>query len=271
MSHWNILGISPTNEIKDIKRAYAKKLKAARPDENPHAFQALYQAYQFALDYAARCNSINNQSHAIQSGAIEATDDRDAVNFVESSTEEKSEEQIAIEQEHQLRLAEFQRILSEVEKLLAEQKVGGAMEPWKFIVQSPYILEDQFNWLLGKEIFRVFSDYLHQRVRSRGRYYARHIRHELLFYCDEIFSWRNNSRYLESEFGEEICKTILIVLDENRPRVDGFGVRGGTLITDPNKSLASKNPDDINFVATVVKIIFFIVVVGHIINQIIKY
>ncbi|WP_233121351.1 hypothetical protein [Agrobacterium vaccinii] len=34
-----------------VKRAYAKRLKATRPDEDPVGFQALHQAYQQALDF----------------------------------------------------------------------------------------------------------------------------------------------------------------------------------------------------------------------------
>ena len=34
-----------------VKRAYAKRLKVTRPDEDPVGFQALHQAYQQALDF----------------------------------------------------------------------------------------------------------------------------------------------------------------------------------------------------------------------------
>ncbi len=39
MSHWDTLGIAPTNDRKTIKRAYSKLLKITRPEENPEGFQ----------------------------------------------------------------------------------------------------------------------------------------------------------------------------------------------------------------------------------------
>ncbi|MBK8452181.1 MAG: J domain-containing protein [Thiofilum sp.] len=52
MSFWDELGIEATNDKKLIKKAYAKRLKVTRPEENAAAFQELYNAYQRALSYA---------------------------------------------------------------------------------------------------------------------------------------------------------------------------------------------------------------------------
>jgi len=57
MYPWNILAISPSHDKKDIKRAYAKKLKTTRPDEDSQAFQELHRAYKEALHLA------NNPHH----------------------------------------------------------------------------------------------------------------------------------------------------------------------------------------------------------------
>lgn len=52
MSQWEILGIEPSADERVIKRAYAQRLKVARPDEDPKQFQALRTAYEYALDTA---------------------------------------------------------------------------------------------------------------------------------------------------------------------------------------------------------------------------
>ncbi|MFR3959916.1 MAG: J domain-containing protein [Streptococcus salivarius] len=43
MTHefWSILGIQPTNNLKDIKRAYAKQSKVYHPEDDPENFQRL--------------------------------------------------------------------------------------------------------------------------------------------------------------------------------------------------------------------------------------
>ena len=49
MNFWSILGIQPTNNLKDIKRAYAKQSKVYHPEDDPENFQRLQKAYQGAL------------------------------------------------------------------------------------------------------------------------------------------------------------------------------------------------------------------------------
>lgn len=49
MSAFEFLGLDSTAGERDIKRAYAQRLKSARPDVDPQAFQALHEAYQAAL------------------------------------------------------------------------------------------------------------------------------------------------------------------------------------------------------------------------------
>jgi len=46
---WALLGIAPTRQAHEIKRAYAARLKTVRPDDDPAGFQALRQAYEWAL------------------------------------------------------------------------------------------------------------------------------------------------------------------------------------------------------------------------------
>lgn len=51
---WALLGIGRDADIGEIRRAYARKLKVTRPDEDPAAFQALVAARGAALDHAQR-------------------------------------------------------------------------------------------------------------------------------------------------------------------------------------------------------------------------
>lgn len=65
MSIWHHLEIEATNDIKKIKRAYAKKLKQTQPDENPVAFQQLHGAYKAAIKqakYYKQCELENAES-----------------------------------------------------------------------------------------------------------------------------------------------------------------------------------------------------------------
>lgn len=46
---WNLLALEPTGDALTIKRAYAKQLKNHRPDDAAEAYQALREAYEWAL------------------------------------------------------------------------------------------------------------------------------------------------------------------------------------------------------------------------------
>lgn len=52
MNCWEILEIGATSDEREIRRAYAKKLKTTRPDENPEGYQQLREAFDEALTIA---------------------------------------------------------------------------------------------------------------------------------------------------------------------------------------------------------------------------
>ena len=49
MNAWEILGIEPTKDKKEIKKAYARLLKQYHPEENPEEFKQIQAAYQQCL------------------------------------------------------------------------------------------------------------------------------------------------------------------------------------------------------------------------------
>ncbi|MGC7589086.1 hypothetical protein ACPWUF_01155 [Bisgaard Taxon 46] len=60
MSCWTLLGIEPTYDEREIRRAYAKKLKVTRPDDDPEAYQCLREAFDDALMMAPYFASQND-------------------------------------------------------------------------------------------------------------------------------------------------------------------------------------------------------------------
>jgi hypothetical protein len=272
MNIWMILKISPTRDIKEIKRAYARELKITKPDEDPIAFQALYQAYQQALGYA-------NQDESERDEFVQDIDNQEQINNSETTEENidpsTEESQIELEKEHQLRITEYERIIAEVKNLLERHEVDPtSLQSWYFIAQSPYILEDRFNWFLGKEIFKLFVEYQKQKIRSRKRYRSRKISYALLDFCDCTFSWNNNTHYLNAELGEDFCRPILMALDDPLLEKYNMGLRGGDLVMAPEKSTAPTKTEEENEnsvgCVTVIQILFFIVAIMNIIKHMLE-
>lgn len=53
MSIWQTLDIAPTRDESEIRRAYARRLKACRPDRDPAGYQALREAFDEAKQWAS--------------------------------------------------------------------------------------------------------------------------------------------------------------------------------------------------------------------------
>lgn len=59
MNAWEVLGIEPTSDKKEIKKAYARLLKQYHPEENPEEFKQIQAAYQQCLHPDQEIESIS--------------------------------------------------------------------------------------------------------------------------------------------------------------------------------------------------------------------
>src|SRR5688500_2495951 len=51
---FEVLGIAPTDDEREIKRAYARLIKVHRPDRDPTGFERVHRAYEAALGTSER-------------------------------------------------------------------------------------------------------------------------------------------------------------------------------------------------------------------------
>ena len=63
MNAWEILGIEPTSDKKEIKKAYARLLKQYHPEENPEKFKKIQAAYQQCLHSDQEIESVSYEQN----------------------------------------------------------------------------------------------------------------------------------------------------------------------------------------------------------------
>ena len=85
-SIWNVLDLEPTSNEREIKRAYAKKLKQIRPEEDPVGFQNLREARDEAL-WEARMGFYDEEAEDEGAGETVAELKADAANDVDYTAE----------------------------------------------------------------------------------------------------------------------------------------------------------------------------------------
>lgn len=142
---WSVLEIAPTSDQRAIKKAYAKKLKRCRPDDNPDGFQELHKAYtdaqylakELAEEQALADVSIETASTSseAQSSQIDIGDDGSmslsastaSVDTPSDTTEAAVVEKLAPEDIAAVRIAvdegtEIDRSDAVVDDIIAQQK-----------------------------------------------------------------------------------------------------------------------------------------------------
>lgn len=75
---WQVLQIAQTEDVKQIRRAYAALVKQTRPEDDPEAFQRLRTAYEAAMSWARDRADAQSASGESGSGGYSPTNERTA-------------------------------------------------------------------------------------------------------------------------------------------------------------------------------------------------
>lgn len=153
---WQILGIEPTDDIKAIKKAYARLAKQYNPEEHPEEFQRIHTAYRQACAYA--------------SSAHHNSDDKDAAVIADAS--ESQSEQCEMEYDFQ-RIHEDSPVFTEnidhdelitlvikqIRDIVNNEQTRNSPDKWKSIVKSEafeaLIMDLEFRKRAGDILFGI--------------------------------------------------------------------------------------------------------------------
>lgn len=282
MDIWQILEIEPTSDTKSIKRAYAKKLKVTRPDEDPKGFQDLHWAYKTALQHAEwmsqhetddQDNEKNHNHPEINSPAEEVLQEQNTVQqpvqhqsenltldhtiYVSQPTTEIYQTEITesyLQIDNEIETGELvtdqmepsldniqqqevvvnpyqqegERLLGVTKLLLASNGEQAKADCWSFIIESPFILEDHFNWRLGLEVLQLIREHNLGHAAQLNKIVGQ----EVITYLDSIFNWNANRQQILRALGDEY-QTWLDMIRDSQPLDENWQdkIRGGRKLT----------------------------------------
>jgi hypothetical protein len=267
--YWEILGIEPTTNKKNIKLAYAKKLKAVRPEDDPQAFQELRKAYQWALKYCEHEEPYDeyNPDVELAEPAHEYNlifDETQKTDYVDKTLQEfhltfdetantqpklitetlevppasdetddyysESEEETISESQLE---QDWDTLFDRVTVILNTQ--GNKISHWKFIEELPSMQDMNFKNDVSYKLFSMLSE---TNQISLLQHKALRIKPKVLNYLNSIFAWDTQWQHFQKEFGDKQTDAIIQYLgSEFKPQKSYFWLRVGAFISDMMISL----------------------------------
>jgi len=254
MSIWNILGISETLDVALIKRAYAERLKQCKPDEKPAEFQQLHQAYKQAVQRAnmragaarrsarsglddveqmAAVVSLPSNSDSDAASARNAiySDDRD--DGIETAT--KSPAYVSCEAEAASNenaqsidgaALDFDLLIHCIDTLLKNAAKRDEVDAWRFLLESPYIVNLSFTRRIGLHTLKQIHHNFHGASRD-ARTTATLSDDVIAFLCS-LFGWHEDRDELVRRCGLNVVDEVLAAGASRQPDDDALAhVRGG--------------------------------------------
>ena len=189
---WQILGIEPTIDQKEIKRAYARNLKKARPEEDAAAFQALNEAYKTALFMAEHpAVSLNDpmllETQEGTSEAVSCDGSKGSVTATIVDMGAAVSDNQNLDDKRQLKIDQF---AEQVQALLTNANQLHFPKKWEFLGSHDRVFDQSFMFALGQKVLEILID--HNRRNRTNKRKHRQVSKETLNSLDGLFNWRAN-------------------------------------------------------------------------------
>jgi|GEM_PF-4106030 len=245
-SWWGALEIDATTDLKVIKSAYAIKLKSTRPDEKPEEFQQLHKAYKQALAYAKSIKKHNKNAIMPESeGTIPVMSIEPVPNEVvpaEKAINVNVEQKSTVQQQENNTLimeAEYKTLTSKIDEVLMQENKRNKQNEWQFLIQSQFILDNEFNLKLGLAVLHGIDNHnIHVKApsnvskRKRQKYISANatVRNSTIEYLDTVFNWSAQLNVLEHYLDEAQYSRLRLILENNRIQTKfSTKIKGGTV------------------------------------------
>ncbi|AFT71848.1 RDD family protein [Alloalcanivorax dieselolei B5] len=276
MDPWRVLGLEATGDTRAVKRAYARLLKSTRPDEHPEQFQALHAAYKRALGLAeqrARAAAASDTEPETETG--KRTEKKSPATAAETqplppetpewpapvvpvepepafqdqppppardpepawaAAREREEEREPEEDEWLAASREHERLLTQCQALLEREGRPAEEKEWRFLANSPWMLDSAFHHGLGDALMAGLVERLRQQDNKPP------LDAVTLAYLSSLFDWEGRRGLLAARFGDTAMDRVLAPLDTNSSGDQALlqGLRGGKETVPPSRQASSE-------------------------------
>lgn len=174
---WEFLEISPTMDVKLIKRAYARKLRDAHPEDEIEAFQNLQEAYKAALQEAKYLSSIaaedavnqndnlneaSGAGHTVHSVQSESYIERDqvAVTLEKDAPIEESTRYEEINEEDSTQKVTFPEwFMHQIHILYHDFNARIKLENWKYMLSFEEVRDFEYYSIISRSLWEYLKQF----------------------------------------------------------------------------------------------------------------
>ena len=209
---WDILGIDEYSNLSAIKSAYAKKIKLAKPDENPSEFSTLNSAYKEAIKITKNRNYLDNQKN-LQSLNIHPKENEKQTKVNHLSKKYKQRDTISMinncflsEQDKYYNLnnlkSDKEKLYNDLKEVLNCKK-RNKLKEWQKILQNELFHDLRIKLEISHFLFSSFID-LNKLFPKEKK-----IKTKILYFLNTFFGWTEKRSNLEKKFSTYEVEAIL--------------------------------------------------------------
>jgi hypothetical protein len=210
MKCWSLLELSQTDDKKEVKRAYAKKLKLIDSQTNPEAFQQLREAYEQAVYFV--------ESQAALQLERTQTDYEASSNYEESfsSAEIKQQNEVDLDQQDDVfdPYPMAQDIMNQVADLYEDLGSRNKLEAWRVIFEDQALLDVEVLSVLRYWVFEFVAERL--GATDWGEATPKTINREIVRYLNQVFTWEQEQLSLAEFYPHHLLNAVMYEIDGNQ-------------------------------------------------------
>jgi hypothetical protein len=212
-SPWDVLGIGAGAGASEVRRAYAKRLKEIRPDEDAEGFQRLVEARDLALQLASGARSEAPSVAVLFANTFDTSRDEPVLlELPHSEVATKPPTASTADPSPEISAPPAQPT-QDVIDILHTALNGGDLTGWEAVVRSISALSHQQRAALEARVIVALSAFAAQESNNLAAWPpGKWPFFELIAALDEEFGWRESDRVLYEILDEQEVRDFIALL-----------------------------------------------------------